>query len=91
MGQKATPVSSVKKNLTKAEKKIRQDVETTFAAIDRTLQPPEYFTADQKKIFNDLVEKLSATKEIFFAVFENLCRISIVACCPCKTRDAFCQ
>ena len=62
MGQKATPVSSVKKNLTKAEKKIRQDVETTFAAIDRNLQSPEYFTTDQKKIFNDLVEKLSATK-----------------------------
>lgn len=62
MGQKAISVSSVNKNLTKAEKKIRQDVETTFAAIDKTLQPPEYFTADQKKIFNELVEKLSATK-----------------------------
>ena len=55
MGQKAISVSSVNKNLTKAEKKIRQDVETTFAAIDKTLQPPEYFTADQKKIFNELV------------------------------------
>lgn len=62
MGQKAVSVSAVNKNLTKEEKKIRQCVEAAFVSIDNSLKPPAYFTPEQVRIFNDLVQKLSATK-----------------------------
>ena len=61
MARPTKSVNTTSKNLTKEEKKIRQETEQKLRGQDDNITPPTYLHARQKKIFNYIVEEMKAS------------------------------
>lgn len=58
MARPSKSVAANRKNLTKAEKKIREEGEARVKGKSDCIQPSDYLTDEQKDIFNNICEQL---------------------------------
>lgn len=61
MARPAKPVSIISKNLTKEEKKARQEAEASIKGKSDNIKPPKYLSKSQKKIFRNIVDQLNSS------------------------------
>jgi P27 family predicted phage terminase small subunit len=62
MGRPSKSVELSSKNLTKEEKRIRQETENLFKGNEANLEPPSSLNANQRKIYKYIVSELKDSK-----------------------------